>query len=71
HKAGYAHFGWDFHKHMDMICAALCFQNPYAFPLTQLSQNTAYRPTLLSVKRQSSVFRRKNYVIFTVPAGVR
>ncbi|EFF12518.1 predicted protein [Escherichia coli B354] len=56
---------------MDMICAALCFQNPYAFPLTQLSQNTAYRPTLLSVKRQSSVFRRKNYVIFTVPAGVR
>ncbi len=71
HKAGYAHFGRDLHKHMDMICTAFSFQNPYTFPLTQLSQNTAYCSTLLSVEHLSSVFWRKNYVIFTVPSGVR
>ena len=37
HKAGYAHFGQDFHKHMDMICTAFRFQDPHVFPLTQLS----------------------------------
>ena len=41
------------------------------FPLTQLSQNTAYCSTLLSVEHLSSVFWRKYYVIFTVPSGVR
>ena len=71
HKAGYAHFGRDLHKHMDMICTAFSFKNPYAFPLTQLSQNTACCSTLLSVEHLSSVFWRKNYVIFTVPSGVR
>ena len=59
HKAGYAHFGRNLHKHMDMICTAFSFQNPYAFPLTQLSQNTAYCSTLLSVEHLSSVFWRK------------
>lgn len=69
HKPGYAHFGRDLHKHMDMICTALSFKNPYAFPLTQLSQNTACCSTHLSVEHLSSVFWRKNYVIFTVPSG--
>ncbi len=44
---------------MDMICTAFSFQNPYAFPLTQLSQNTACCSTLLSVEHLSSVFWRK------------
>ncbi|KDZ59383.1 hypothetical protein AC31_4795, partial [Escherichia coli 3-073-06_S3_C2] len=35
---------------MDMICTAFSFQNPYTFPLTQLSQNTACCSTLLSVE---------------------
>ncbi len=71
HKAGYAHFGRALHKHMDMICAAYSFHNPYTFPLTQLSQNTAYCSTPLSVEYLSSVYWRKNDVIFTVPLGVR
>lgn len=66
-----SHFGRDLHKHMDMICTAFSFKNPYAFPLTQLSQNTACCSTLLSVEHLSSVFGRKNYVIFTVPSGAR
>lgn len=36
HKAGYAHFFVGFHKHMDMICIAFRFQNPYVFALTLL-----------------------------------
>jgi hypothetical protein len=56
---------------MDMIYAAFCFHNTYVFPLTQLSKNAAYRQAFLSVERLSSVFGRKNYVIFTVPSGVR
>ena len=44
---------------MDIICTAFSFQNPYAFPLTQLSQNTACCSTLLSVEHLSSVFWRK------------
>ncbi len=71
HKAGYAHFGRALHKHMDMIYAAYSFHNPYTFPLTQLSQNTAYCSTPLSVEYLSSVYWRKNDVIFTVPLGVR
>ncbi len=55
---------------MDIICTAFSFQNPYAFPLTQLSQNTACCSTLLSVEHLSSVFWHKNYVIFTVASGV-
>lgn len=55
HKAGYAHFGRDLHKHMDMICAAFSLQNQYAFPLTLLSKNATYCSTLLSVEHLSSV----------------
>ena len=44
---------------MDMICTVFSFQNLYTFPLTQLSQNTAYCSTLLSVEHLSSVFWRK------------
>lgn len=60
----------NFEQHVHMVGAHLRLQYHYPLPFAKRTEYLSHLGTLLPVKRLPPEFRRKDYVIFAVPARV-
>ncbi len=67
HDFRYTVFRRDCYIQMDVIPQCRCFNDLNAFPTAQRSDNLPYICRYLLINRLSSVLRREDDVVFTIP----
>ena len=71
HYPGNREFGRDRNQHVHVVGADLGLVDDDPLPFAQLPENLADLQPLEAVEFLPPVLRRENYVVLTVPAGVR